>query len=176
MWYLLRYRLSKKLPTLFCLRSWEPMLFREDGAFEPSSHRMAKTPKLVYAARDACRPENGRLWVLDDESKLKTEYDPPGRLNHGQVFLIQTTDVESHDEVVFQEWVQVRTQHFVYRTKAQVFCMLIARQVCLWLLPCECYIPEAVDLGRTCRCVGVHIAYRLNSFLIFPLVYRFNQG
>ena len=98
MWYLLRYRLSKSLPTMFYLHGmFRPLFFHGDGAFQRDT---ACTADL---AREASLSSKDVVWSLIDMGSVPDE--PPHMLWAGRyVFPIQTT---SPNKTKVKGWMKV---------------------------------------------------------------------
>lgn len=99
LWYLLRYRLSKRLPAMFSLHPNKVFFFCKDGAFQLTPGGDPQT--LALEAAEMSAPE--AVWSLVDVGTLRQE--PPAYLVKNIVFVVQTT---SPDEIRYKGWSEVR--------------------------------------------------------------------
>lgn len=97
LWYLLRYRLHHRQPTVFAIGG-SPHLFNKNGAYIKS--RAAREGQLTEDAASASPSE--LVWALIDRLNEKTE--PPTWLVTTELFPVQST---SPDTSRYKGWMKV---------------------------------------------------------------------
>ena len=98
LWYLLRYRLSRQLPTIFSLGGSPVYFFHNTGVYEPISY--FQTPGLLNEAVAKSNPE--LVWSLIDRLDEKT--GPLEMVWGGDLFPVHTS---APDLSLFQTWAEV---------------------------------------------------------------------